>query len=239
MIQEGVVSLQMRLGQANDEKSVQEFFVLPTFSYFGDYQILFELKSQIIYKAKENKLLTTLCIVKDKLLELMDDYPEARKYYMERAWLRRIEFRRRQKKFIKELISLDLSQYNKDKVIEETEEQSDDSYVSGDESLQSDTEEQKQMMKKKAQIADAIDKNISRFYFNLDIEKELDEDFNCDELEDFSDDEIEPDEEDMLKEDNKKESYSHAKAINEQMIKMSVAFAQMTQSTEKNLNEVQ
>jgi len=45
MIQEGVVSLQMRLGQANDEKSVQEFFVLPTFSYFGDYQILFELKS--------------------------------------------------------------------------------------------------------------------------------------------------------------------------------------------------
>jgi len=43
----------------------------------------------------------------------------------------------------------------------------------------------------------------------------LDEDFNCDELEDFSDDEIEPDEEDMLKEDNKKESYSHAKAINE------------------------
>lgn len=85
----------MRLGHANDEKSVQEFFVLPTYSYFGDYQILFELKSQIIYKAKDGRLLTTLCIEKDKLLELMDDYPEARKYYMERAWERRIEFRRR------------------------------------------------------------------------------------------------------------------------------------------------
>lgn len=81
------------------------------------------------------------------------------------------------------------------------------------------------MLKKKAQIADAIDKNISRFYFNLDIEKELDEDFAADELEDYSEDEIEPDEEDMLKEDNKKESYAHAKAINEQMAKMSLSFA--------------
>lgn len=97
----------MRLGQ--DGNSEQEFFVLPTYSYFGDYQILFDLKSQIIYKAKENKLLITLCLDKQKLLELMDDFPEARKFYMERAWLRRLEFRRRQKKFIKELISLDLN----------------------------------------------------------------------------------------------------------------------------------
>lgn len=88
-------------------------------------------------------------------------------------------------------------------------------------------------------IKDAISKNISRFFFNLDIEKELDEDFADDELEDFSDDEIEPDAEDMLKEDNKKISYSHAKQINEQMIKMSEAFTLMTKSTEKNLNSVQ
>ena len=26
---------------------------MPTYSYFGDYQILFDLKSQIIYKAKD------------------------------------------------------------------------------------------------------------------------------------------------------------------------------------------
>jgi hypothetical protein len=93
MIQEGVVSLQLRLGQ--DPQSEQEFFVHPTYSYFGDYQILFDLKSQIIYKAKESKLLITLCLDKEKLLELMDDFPEARKFYIERAWQRRIEFRRR------------------------------------------------------------------------------------------------------------------------------------------------
>lgn len=56
---------------------------------------------------------------------------------------------------------------------------------------------------------------MSRFYFNLDIEKELDEDFGAYELDDFSDDEIEPDAEDILKEDNKKISYLHAKSINQ------------------------
>jgi hypothetical protein len=39
--------------------------------------------------------LITLNLDKDKLLELMDDFPEARKFYMERAYYRRIEFRRR------------------------------------------------------------------------------------------------------------------------------------------------
>lgn len=185
-------------------------------------------------------MLITLCLAKDKLLELMDDFPEARKFYMERAWLRRIEFRRRQKKFIKELISLDLNQYSKEKISSANDANSDDSScMSGDDSVQSDSEAQKALMKKKSMISDAINKNISRFYFNLDIEKELDEEFGPDELEDFSDDEIEPDVEDMLKEDNKKVSYSHAKHINEQMIKMSEAFTMMTNSTEKNLNDVQ
>lgn len=233
------MSLQLRLGQ--DPNCEQEFFVLPTYSYFGDYQILFDLKSQIIYRAKESKLLITLCLDKDKLLELMDDFPEARKFYMERAWLRRIEFRRRQKKFIKELIGLDLNQYNKEKISFANEDVKSDesSCMSGDDSVQSDSEAQKALTKKKSMISDAINKNISRFYFNLDIEKELDEEFGPDELEDFSDDEIEPDVEDMLKEDNKKVSYSHAKHINEQMIKMSEAFTMMTNSTEKNLNDVQ
>jgi hypothetical protein len=31
---------------------------------------------------------------------MIEDYPEARRFYVERAWQRRIEFRRRQKKFL-------------------------------------------------------------------------------------------------------------------------------------------
>lgn len=98
---------------------------------------------------------------------------------------------------------------------------------------------QKALLKKKAIIRDAINKNISRFYFNLNTEKELDEDFDSDELENYSEDEIEPDVEDMLKEDNKKISYMHARRINEEMIKMYEGFRVMTNSNEKNLNDVQ
>lgn len=85
MIQEGNVGLSMKLNPY-DLESDQLFFILPTFSYFGDYQILFDLKSQVIYKNISSKILITLCLTKDKLIELMEDYPEARKFYMERAW---------------------------------------------------------------------------------------------------------------------------------------------------------
>jgi len=101
----------MRL-DPNDSESLQEFFILPTYSYFGDYQILFDLKSQIIYKNISNKVLICLCLSRDKLVEIMDDYPEARKFYIERAWLRRIEFRRRQKSFVQSLEEIDFDEYN-------------------------------------------------------------------------------------------------------------------------------
>ena len=37
MIQEGIVSCQLRDVDENDSKAEYEFFVLPTYSYFGDY----------------------------------------------------------------------------------------------------------------------------------------------------------------------------------------------------------
>lgn len=93
MIQEGIVILSLKgIGKEND------FMVLPTHSYFGDYQILFDLKSQFVYKCESGRNLTCLCLKKNKLKEFMDDYQDARTFYRERAWLRRIEFRRRMKK---------------------------------------------------------------------------------------------------------------------------------------------
>lgn len=46
-----MVSLNLKL-DPNDLESDQEFFLLPTYSYIGDYQILFDLKSQVVYKNK-------------------------------------------------------------------------------------------------------------------------------------------------------------------------------------------
>ena len=80
-----------------------EFFILPTYSYFGDYQILYDLKSQILFKSGESKHLITMCLKNSKLKELMEDYPDARKFYRSRAWHRRIELRRRMKKHLQKL----------------------------------------------------------------------------------------------------------------------------------------
>ena len=96
-----------------------EFFVLPTFSYFGDYQILYNLRSQITYKADQSSLLICLCISSETLLQLMANYTDARAYYMQRSWTRRKEFRRRQKKFqitIKEKIESYLNNSDDDEI---------------------------------------------------------------------------------------------------------------------------
>ena len=47
-----------------------------------------------------------MCLKKNKFKELLEDYPDARKFYMTRAWQRRLEFRRRAKKHERKLKNL-------------------------------------------------------------------------------------------------------------------------------------
>jgi len=47
-----------------------------------------------------------MCLKKNKFKELLEDYPDARKFYMNRAWARRSEFRRRAKKHERKLKNL-------------------------------------------------------------------------------------------------------------------------------------
>lgn len=49
------------------------------------------------------KLLIALCLSKENLMKIMDDYPDARKFYFDMAFNRRIEFRRIMKKFYDQL----------------------------------------------------------------------------------------------------------------------------------------
>ena len=166
-----------------------EFFVLPTYSYFGDYQILFDLKSQISYKAGDNIVLIVMCLNKNKFLELMDDYPEARKFYFDRAWNRRVEFRRMQLRFRKRIESIDMDKIRH--MASEPSLKSDDSSNVSDNSdiINSDDGNVG------AKIRDLVDKNIkgkiSKFYFfNQECIEELKyEDYCQDQLEEISDDE--------------------------------------------------
>ena len=59
------------------------FLFLPKSSYFGDYQILYNLKSNLVFKTKaykkivgeESNEITFMCISADDLLELCDLFP--------------------------------------------------------------------------------------------------------------------------------------------------------------------
>lgn len=150
MIQQGCVNLFVKYKDDAIDHDYQ-FFTLPTFSYFGDYQILYNLKSQIQYKADKCALLICLCIKKDILMELMETYPDARKFYFERAWDRRTEFRRRQKKFNEEMMDK-LHNYSQSKLSSLSADSKNDEDVFQEESaddinnIDSETE---QMMKQK------------------------------------------------------------------------------------------
>ena len=247
MVQEGVVTVSTRVTKPDtEERQLFEFFILPTFSYFGDYQILYDLKSQNVYKAAdEGKLLITLCLKKQTLFKMMDDYPEARKFYMERAWQRRIEFRRRQRKFLKNIVTEDykircgdLSNSIKDKDSGE----SNNSSIQDDDSMYSDESE----INPDSQLKERLSKKFSKFYYInykqiYDINQELEKiasDDDTDALAEISEDEFQDNIKELLDEDNKQISQEHAKNIHKRMASMSETYQTIANTLESNLSNV-
>lgn len=248
-----------------------EFFILPTYSYFGDYQILYDLRSQIQYRAGDgnlNRLMIALCLKKDKLLEMMDDFPEARKFYMERSWERRTEFRRRMRKFYqklqeKEIIDKFMNIKQKEEKKSEFQSEHDresesDIYLAQDEQDQEKSPipeeeeiaefsfehekvldpELKEEKLKAREIKKLVQKDISKFY-PIDRKDELENDFDSNELEEISDDEKNYGEDDFITDDNRVFSQESAKNIHYQMAQMSEIYSRMSDSMESNLIAVQ
>tara|TARA_B110000285_G_scaffold52117_1_gene59312 strand:+ start:371 stop:571 length:201 start_codon:yes stop_codon:yes gene_type:complete len=54
-----------------ESNQMAEFFILPTYSYFGDFNILMNLRSQIQYKAAEGDLgkITVLMTLDKQVLD--------------------------------------------------------------------------------------------------------------------------------------------------------------------------
>lgn len=86
-IRQGIVELYSNEGGTEDNRDNKPFLFLPKFSYFGDYQILYSLKSNIVFKTlsnyhQDNKKMTELpdiifmCINKDNLLNMCDLFPQ-------------------------------------------------------------------------------------------------------------------------------------------------------------------
>jgi len=96
MIFKGKVTLSL------NQKDENEYFVLYSSNFFGDYQILLGLKSTECYKASSfNSNTMCHCIKKKKLLDLMSTFPVAHSIFTDRATKRRIEYRRIRKQYEK------------------------------------------------------------------------------------------------------------------------------------------
>lgn len=69
----------------------EEVFYLEAGSWFGDYQIFLNLRSNFSYCAKSD-IVTLIYIKRNKLIELLSDYPQIRSRFQKRAVARRKAF---------------------------------------------------------------------------------------------------------------------------------------------------
>mmetsp|Transcript_42101 Transcript_42101/g.64562 ORF Transcript_42101/g.64562 Transcript_42101/m.64562 type:complete len:200 (+) Transcript_42101:1982-2581(+) len=166
----------------------------------------------------------------------MDEYPEARKFYMERAWYRRIEFRRRQKKFLLQL-------YHEKGLIFREEEDQRRSKKSGDSSEDDDFEAKTERATRKdiqraTEVRKDIRASISRFYHNINVEDELQEDFDSDDLAEVSEDEKPDDLQELLYENHSKVGQGTAQQIQTRIEGMAALYDHLGEGLEQNLDSL-
>ena len=95
LIHKGTVTISL------SHKDQNEFFTLHESNYFGDYQILMDLKASECYKSSVDSATYTHCLKKKDLQDLMVTFPDAKSIFLDKAQQRRIEFRRIKKQYEK------------------------------------------------------------------------------------------------------------------------------------------
>jgi len=93
MIFNGSVTLSL------DVKDVAEYFRLYQSNYFGDYQIIMNARSSECYKSSNDSPTYCFCLKKNTFLDLINVFPMAKAIFIDRAELRRVEFRRIKRQF--------------------------------------------------------------------------------------------------------------------------------------------
>lgn len=72
---------------------VTEFLKLPKYSFFGDYQIIEDLKSNIVFKTSPGKINTLfMCVDRKTLLRLLKIFPKTHEMLRNRSLNRRLKF---------------------------------------------------------------------------------------------------------------------------------------------------
>ena len=76
------------------KKDMNEYFRLYSTNYFGDYQIMLGLRASECYKSSVENSTFTFCLKKKDLQDLISTFPDAKHLFLQRAYKRRVEFRR-------------------------------------------------------------------------------------------------------------------------------------------------
>jgi hypothetical protein len=79
MIFNGSVTLSL------DVKDVAEYFRLYKSNYFGDYQIILGHVSSECYKSSIDSPTYTFCLKKNRFLDLLSTFPDAKRIFTDRA----------------------------------------------------------------------------------------------------------------------------------------------------------
>ena len=155
-----------------------------------------------------------LCLSKENLMNLMHEYPDARNYYFEAAFERRTEIRRRMRRFYQQIERTNVLNKLLQTKIEEPQgssfwqsdshsqtvdyfnddqcEDQNDLLVEEDIELTEDSLECSIIKNERKMHIDSqkyINSKISKFFVNVDFEKELKDDYDTDDLEAVSEDE--------------------------------------------------
>lgn len=106
-IRQGIVEVFNNPRDEEEDKKDKTLLYLPKYSYFGDYQILFSLKSNLIFKTlskanaksksnhhaiDEMEDFVFMCVKRDCLFELCDLFPQTAENIRRRAMERRSRF---------------------------------------------------------------------------------------------------------------------------------------------------
>ena len=198
LIYKGVVLLSLK-GVSSKEN---EFLLLPTYSYFGDYQLILNLRSQIVYKSGDHDITYTMCIKRSRFLKLLEEYPDAKRFYVQRAVDRRVEFRRKMKKHMaKVAVQQNMSKRSSgnNKLTESSVDKQDSDSLSSSNSSDQDQMEPDAPNNPRTntanpridQLAASQKKMIAKVseYFNEDAEEQFVNDFTWEELAEISESE--------------------------------------------------
>ena len=95
----------------SDRNNGSDIAILKRYSYFGDYQIFLDVRSNVWYKSHKSSKVVWYILNKNKFIDLWNDYPGHIQFFMERSLCTRRLYKRLIKINTDQAVKFNLSFY--------------------------------------------------------------------------------------------------------------------------------